>query len=230
MKKIAFLTVATGKYVQFLPRLKETTEEFWGYNHFFHIGSDKPLEGEADDDFASSFVWPHLPWPLSTMLRCHAYLTVSEYLLKHYDYVFAIDADMVWRAPVNVEELCQPLIACAHPGFEGQDRASFPYENNPQSSCCVKQSEGSTYFAGGFFGGRTDCFITVCAAVACSINQDLNNHIIPRWHDESSLNRALIDFPPTEILRGFMVPEEQVTGTTKAPLVALQKKHEEIRG
>ena len=57
--------------------------------------------------------------------------------------------------------------------------------------------EGELYYAGGFNGGSTKRFLEMAEVLADRVNKDLENDVIALWHDESQMNRYLIDNPPT---------------------------------
>ena len=132
-------------------------------------------------------------WPAATLYRHHV---LAEHLsgLRH-DFVFMVDADMRLEAPIGAEILA-PLVATRHPGFVRAARAELPYERRPQSAASVGPDEGVAYYAGGFVGGARERLLELSARIAAGIDRDDASGIVARWHDESHLNRCLIDTPP----------------------------------
>jgi histo-blood group ABO system transferase len=92
--------------------------------------------------------------------------------------------------------------------------------------------EGKHYFAGGFNGGKTEKFIEMSEVIAGRVNKDMENGIIAVWHDESHMNRYLIDNPPTTILNPSYCFAEEFIGTEypfDPKIIALKKNHNELR-
>src|SRR5579859_5456337 len=90
-------------------------------------------------------------WPNGTMYRYHR-------LLEHFprtNYVFLIDADMLFEAEVGREILPSPLgvTATLHPGYVERFVHELPFERNEASAAYVAPGESDTYFCGGFVGG-----------------------------------------------------------------------------
>lgn len=132
-------------------------------------------------------------WPDATLYRYHVILEQQE--LLEYDYLFLVDADMRLEAPVG-PEILSPLTATRHPGYTTAQRHQVPYERRAESAACVPPDRGSIYYAGGFVGGRRDLFLELAATIAGTIDSDDQTGLVALWHDESHLNRALIDSPP----------------------------------
>ena len=57
------------------------------------------------------------------------------------------------------------------------------------------------------------------------IDKDLQNNIIADWHDESHLNRYLIDFPPSAIL-GTEYCYDDKRGKGSPKIIAVRKAKE----
>lgn len=235
MSSVSLRVIATGKYNRFLPTLLMSAQSFFlrGHDVHFRIYNDEgdfrpfcpaPLElGKIEIAFA-----PYLPWPLPTLLRYHI-MTRNEYLLPddNSDFIFYIDADMEFVRPVG-DEILGDLVAVQHPGFFGQPRHAFTYETNQRSRACVYPHEGTHYFAGGFQGGSREHYGKAMAWMRDAINEDLRNHVIAEWHDESMWQRYLIGTPPTVILSPDYCSTPQMRHDTRK-IVALDKNHEECR-
>ncbi|HEY1778188.1 MAG TPA: hypothetical protein VGG41_18670 [Solirubrobacteraceae bacterium] len=132
-------------------------------------------------------------WPEATLYRHHV---LAHHLpqLRH-DYVFMVDADMLVESPIGPEILA-PLVATRHPGFVTTARSELPYERRPESAAQVREDEGGVYYAGGFLGGERGRLLELSQRIAASVDRDESRGVLARWHDESHLNRSLIDTPP----------------------------------
>lgn len=171
-------------------------------------------------------------WPDATLYRYHALLNWH----CRYDHIFLCDADMRFASPVG-DEILGRLVATQHPGFVRTRRDALPYERRDESVARVARDEGGTYYAGGFVGGERDAFLALAATVVKQIDADDQRGVTAVWHDESHLNRALIDNPPTKVLSPSYCYPDDDSGYLKAwpqryrrKLVALDKSEEERGG
>jgi histo-blood group ABO system transferase len=223
--KIGLCIVATGKYIDFAHNLIRSARHYFCPNHnvTYFLFTDQLVEPTPD-----IIVLPHrrLGWPYDTMMRFHIYDAFQKEL-RAMDYVFATDADMLFVDSVG-DEILAERVGTQHPGFVGQRGT---YEANNALSCAyVRPQEGTVYFAGGFYGGTSQEFLTMVAALKQAVNRDLLNlDYIAVWHDESHLNRYFIDNPPTVTLSpSYCYPESLCLPYTKK-LLALDKNHQEYQ-
>jgi histo-blood group ABO system transferase len=121
----------------------------------------------------------HEPWPAMTLKRYHI---MSGADLSGYDYVYYIDADMRFVAPVG-DEIFGQLVGVQHPGFY---RGGGSWETNPKSEAYVKPKDRVKYLAGGFQGGAN--YYDLCFGIDIMISNDAGDGITAVWHDESYWN------------------------------------------
>lgn len=220
---IGLLIVATGKYIQFVPSLIESSKRHFCKNHnvSYFVFTDQAFHVS---DNVYRIEQKRLGWPFDTMNRYHIYNNSRE-ILAQQDYLFAIDADMLFVDDVG-DEILGELVATLHPGFVGK-RGS--YETNRRSLACVRRSEGTYYFAGGFYGGSREAVFKLFETNIRNINKDLEQEIIAVWHDESHWNRYCIDHPPTVILNPSYCYPERWNLPYPKKILALDKNHNEFR-
>jgi histo-blood group ABO system transferase len=224
--RIGLLVIATQKYIQFVPGLHESVLQHFLKGHkvtLFVFTNGTPPSGTV------RIPYEHRPWPHSTLMRYHAFSSQRD-LLSQMDYLYYCDADMRFVADVG-EEILGSLVATVHPGFYDKMPDDFTYERRKESTAFVGPGEGSRYFAGGFNGGLTDRFLSMAEDIARRIDIDSSNGIVALWHDESHLNRYLLDHPPTKILSpSYCYPESAAWAPPFPPkLVALEKDHAVMR-
>jgi len=143
-------------------------------------------------------------WPYVVLKRFHAYDDHAN-LFEKLDYIFSADADMVFVDPVG-EEVLSDLVATQHPAFL---RQRGDYENKKISVAYVGPHEGKNYFTSSLFGGNKEEFLKMLKVLRKQVDMDLEKKFISRWHDQSYLNRYLIDHPPTRILNpSYCYPED----------------------
>jgi histo-blood group ABO system transferase len=220
---VGLCIAATGKYAGFVPPLLESAREFLlpGVEVRPFVFTDAPAIPGAEVR-----PWKHMPWPDGTLLRYHAYWGARG-ALQHCDYLLAMDADMRFIGTVGTEVLCD-RVATQHPGFVGK-RGS--YETRPESTAYVGPQEGRRYYCGGFVGGRTDEFLSLARRISRAIDLDRARGLVAVWHDESHLNRQMIDTPPTRVLSpAYCVPDVPGYPPQAEPkILALPKNHAEFQ-
>lgn len=224
-ENIGLLIMATGKYDVFVDPLIQSARKYFCPSHkvtyFVFADGHRITPG---DDIVCTFQ-KRLGWPFDTMMRNSIYYQNRD-ILSEQDYLFAIDADMLFVDTVG-DEILGKRVATMHPGFVDK-RGS--YETNPQSLACVHKNEGEYYFAGGFFGGTRKEFLKIVQETTRRIQMDLEQGIIAVWHDESHWNRYCIDFKPTVILSPSYCYPDNWSLNYPRKLLCLTKKHAEFRG
>lgn len=227
--KVALLVVATGKYDRYLHDLIASVNDYFMVDCEvdIHIFSDKQTTGWFTHKVE------HRPHPYPTLMRYH-FFKKYESELKGYDYLFYMDVDCLIKSKITTGILSARVVV-QHCGFLNQ-RGS--YETNQKSTSYVAKNEGTHYFGGGFWGFSNTEFWKFINKAVQMLDEDFANNIIPEWHDESVLNRYMIDNPPTKILpHSFHYPEGQIEyyrklwmGVDYEPVILLlDKNHEEVR-
>lgn len=222
-KKVALCITATGKYIDYAISLIESGKKNFLLNHSvtYFVFTDSPKESSLDTKFIYQ---KRLGWPHDTLMRFKIYLD-HQSLFEGYDFVYAIDADMKFVSAIG-DEILGDLVGTLHPGYYGK-RGTYEYKR--YSTAYVREHEGVNYFAGAFYGGKTNHFINLLTTNVGRINKDLKKRYIALWHDESHLNRYFIDFPPSKILNpGFCHPEGQ-SSNFEIKILALNKNHSDMR-
>jgi histo-blood group ABO system transferase len=224
--KIGLLVIATGKYTQFVPPLYKSVKKHFMKNHEvkMFVFTDGRIPENND---IIKIEQEHLGWPDATLKRYHIFDKNKE-ILSEMDCLFYCDADMLFVSEVGDEILPDNngLIATEHPGFYGGRRGS--YETRIESTAYVGENEGDCYYAGGFNGGTSKEFLKMSEIIKQRIDQDLEKEIIAIWHDESQMNRYMIDNKPKVLNPSYCYPESWQIPFEKK-LLALDKNHSEIR-
>lgn len=228
---IALFFIATGRYKQFVNSLVQSAQKFFvsdcdlHYHLFTESSEGVSLRGIQSYEMAKS--------PRASRLTLHAILDEGfplcslhryHYLLDYInsfqdcDYIFYIDVDMRFVAPVGKEILCPDgLTFVQHPGYWEKDGMG-DYDENPNSTAYVDpifcfDYIKKRYTAGGFQGGAHDEFIQMAQQLRENIEQDHANGIMAKWHDESHMNRWRIhkDVTGAQIIilnPGYCYPEQ----------------------
>lgn len=240
--KVGLLSVATGRYINFIPSLVKSVQEHFLKDHEVHVivftdGKINPLPN-VKTVFQKRMGWPH-----DTLLRFEVYLK-SQSLFNDFDYLFACDADMLFASEVTGEILGE-RVGTLHCGFaelekdlKKGDKSRFvynestqffeargTYDTNPKSTAFIRPDEGEHYFAGGFWGASRAEFFKLCDTVLKRIKQDFEQDYIALWHDESQLNRYFIDNPPSVILPPSYCYPEHLKKSYEKKLIAIWKDY-----
>ena len=205
--KVALCIAATGNYIDFASEFITSARTFFLPNHSvtYVLFSDSQIN--APD--VVCIYQKKEKWPLGTLMRFSMYEKQKEFL-SEFDYVFAIDADMLCVNYVG-DEILGERVATAHPAYTMRRRGSRPeFDSNTKSCVYIPESErDSPYFAGAFFGGSPAGFIHIIETCSQTIEQDLKNGIIAQYHDETHLNWYFRKFKPTKILTpSYCYPED----------------------
>ena len=249
---IGVLTIATGKYTQFLTGLYSSIAQN------FLIDEDITCYLFTDDIEGAKKYIPdtrlnhqcfhieRMGFPGDTLYRYRHFASLDDRLddlnLKKPDYLFYSDADMLVVQQVGKEVIPQKiygLTATAHPGFYLGKTPQHPLgtpESRQQSKAFIPSHRyRPCYVAGGFNGGAYDAFIRMSKEISANIDDDNSRGIIAVWHDESHLNeyvtrpenlRHLKIMTPSYCFAEYNSPQEV---GYPAKIVALDKDHAEIR-
>jgi len=197
-KKVALCIVATGKYTDFAKQLIKSAERFFLPKHdvTYILFSDMQIELPH----TILIYQAHQSWPFSTLLRFEMYAKQQK-LLSSFDYIFAIDADMLFVSRIG-DEILHELVATLHPGFAVARKNIFPFfDSNALSKAYIPSyKRNSPYFAGALFGGAQRQFLNLIETCSKNIQEDLELKIIAKYHDESHLNWYFRENRPTKIL------------------------------
>ena len=132
------------------------------------------------------------------------------------------------------DEVLSDLVATMHPYQTFYSKNDRSYDRNPNSSAYVRYGEeGPNYYAGGFNGGSTKEFLKMSQVIADRVTKDLEKGIIALWHDESQMNRYMIDNPPSlSLTPSYCFAEELINNPSyqyEPKIIALKKDHDELR-
>lgn len=221
---VGLVTIATGRYIEFLPALVASARE-----HLVGLGPVFVLtdaEGARLPGDVTILPWGGMDWPLPTLLRYRAFGQYAAQL-STVDVLLYTDADMLFVGDVDIRD-AGGLLAVRHPGYVTTALARLPYERRSASTAGVPQGSGSAYFCGGVQGGRASAYLAAAAAIDDGIAVDERNGVMAAWHDESHWNRYLVDHPAAiQLGSEYCTPDVDRTSTSR--ILALTKDHATFR-
>lgn len=191
LHKTVLIFIATGDRYQ-----KYVRPVIDGANRFFPP-HDTLLFTDRNQDIAGVDQVMIRPrgYPGETLYRYHTILLAEKYLELH-EHVFYSDIDMEFVGQIGQEIFSDGITATLHPGHI-QD-AVKPVETNPYSTACAIGAKN--YYCGGFNGGTRQSFLAMAQTIARNVDDDADTGIVAKWHDESHLNKYLMDNPPAKVL------------------------------
>jgi hypothetical protein len=218
---VGILLIATRKYKQFVRPLLEQIDKFFLPKEeltVFLFTDEEFLYDEDKYDFVIKQIQIEpLQFPFATLFRYKMFSDNAE-AFNGCSHLFYLDVDSKIVDVVGTEILFDGLTVTKHPGFSGLGGWGSN-EVNPASWAFLPIEKRTTYFAGGFQGGKTNEFIQMC-------------------DDESHLNAYVHtnpEIPRIELHSGYtMVESEYLRANWKinhlpVKIIALDKNHAEIR-
>ena len=209
--KIAILYIALGRYDVFWDDFYKSCEKFFIPNaqktYFVFTDSDNIRATE------NMVKIPHenMGWPNNTLMRFDLFLSIKD-KLKDFDYIFFFNGNMEFIAPVGHEvlpdeKLNDGLVMGLHPGFALKPRKEWTYERNPESMAYIPFDSGAYYVQGCLNGGTSKAYLKLCQECSKNTHTDLDKNIVAVWHDESHLNKYILDKNPLILGCNYLWPE-----------------------
>lgn len=245
---VGVLSIATGKYTQFLKPLYQSIEKNFLVDHqktYITFTDDINLVRDISKEINVKLEAFHIErrgFPGDTLYRYHHFFSARERLKGLGEHcprsLFYMDADMLVCDKVGDEVLptrYKSLVATAHPGFynrPGHNPLGTP-ETRQTSTAYIPQSRHRPcYWAGGFNGGEFEAFMSLSAAIMGRIDKDDSSGITAVWHDESHLNAYLSEHwmlgQVKTLLPSYCYPESWNLPYPRK-ILALDKNHAEVR-
>jgi histo-blood group ABO system transferase len=248
---IALIIVATGNYINFIPKLLVSVKAYFFTEHNVTVYLMTEKQDFSEPKIQKILI-KHEPWPFVT-LKKYNFITEHKMKFNNADFIFLCDADLLFVSNVGEEILPNQLeknVGVDHPGFTVRPRATNlfnkalkkiglpymkrnmrkrgPYESNLNSTAFVSKCKAGYYYTGAFVGGFKDNFLSLAETISQNVNDDLSNNIIAVWHDESHLNKYFFDNPPKMLSASYYYPENENLPYEKK-ILALEKDHDKIR-
>lgn len=244
---IGLLLIATRKYNQFVDAIVDQAKKYFFPDHpvtIFIFSDHAHVMPHTDRVTIQTYPIPPYEFPYATLYR---YKIFDQHIqpLSRMAYLFYSDVDMAFVDVIDDSILCDGLTCVFHPGFFRLK--SNPIENwgsnnvDQRSTAWVSPLKRFNYVAGGFNGGRTDDFLSMCRKLNLNIDKDEEMGVMAEYHDESHLNAYLkneynISNANLKLLSpAYCMVEQQNLrkkwgiDEIKPKIIALAKNHAEIR-
>ena len=213
-RKIAILYICTGNYHIFWEDFYKSAEKnlLTDYEKEYFVFTDYNALSCRENSNIHVVYQEKLGWPNDTLMRYHIFSKIEQKLEK-FDYIYFFNANILVVAPVGDEILPDDkeggLCALWHPiYYQEYDNTKYNYERNPKSLAYIPIGEGERYYAGGLNGGTSKAFLELTRQLAENIERDKENNIIAIHHDESHINKYLVNRPVRVLSPLYGWPEE----------------------
>lgn len=222
--KICVITIATGRYIQFVEKLLDSIEENFLQGHEINclLFTDNEIK-EISDNIKVSKI-EHKIWPEPALKKYNYIYSEKEYL-QNFDYAYLFDADVYFVDKVD-DEVLKDLVGVLHPYKILEDKIVYPYESREESTAYVNDESRDKYYAAAFVGGKVENFLEMSKVISERVLIDEQNHITAVWHDESHLNKYFNENPPFALSPSYMFPEELINNPNypwKPKIIAVNK-------
>lgn len=201
--RIGIIYIATGIYTEFWKEFYPTCEAFFcmdaqkGYEIF--TDSPKLLSMK----FHNTYMHPieDRGFIVNVSSKPKFICEIASELEQKYDYVFYLNGNYKFVEPILSHEILPGpennyLTVLSFDRYKSKLSEELPYDRNPCCQAYIPYGQGTSYYQGGFYGGRTKEMLLLSKWCASRIEEDLRKKIIALYHDESYLNRYLLDCHP----------------------------------
>lgn len=230
--KIAVLYICTGKYELFWDKFHQECEmSFYpGTEKHYFVFTDSQTIIQSKDEAVTAYYQIKTGWPYDTLLRFQWFMSIQDHL-REYDVCYYFNANSTFRhivtesvIPLPPED--KPILLWCHPNsFDDELGDSAHPERNLKSTAYIPEGTHCRCYGGGFFGGRSESFISMCQELRDNIQQDLAKGIIAIWHDQSHLIKYGTCHPLIEVPKGIISEEEYVRDEERICIVFMNKAH-----
>lgn len=196
--KVAISFFGTGKYLNFLPNWYLSIHENFlpGTEKKFIVFTDG--EGEFPEDVIK-IETQHFGWP-ETFYKTFETLLKAKDIISECDWFVSIDADMIVKNTVSVEEFLnetKSYIGVHHPchflKMPPHDKFPGSFDTNSLSNSCItKDMDISVYYQGCLWGGKVPEIIEMMNTLNEWTKEDKEKNATPVWHEESYFNKFFI--------------------------------------
>lgn len=226
--KIAILYIGIGEYIKLWKGFVDSMERFFlpNYEKHYFVFTDKENIYKKEQKIVSIIYQEDLGWPKNSLLRFQFFLRI-ESELKKYDYIFFMNANIFCTRKIESWEILpreESLVVVAHIDFYGKNPDEYTYDRNPVSKAYVPYGTGRYYVTGAVNGGTAEGFLQMVHCLSERTQQDLESGVIALWHDESHLNRYIIDYPNYRLLMPSFAYREGARTSFERILVARNKR------
>jgi len=196
--KVAISFFGTGEYLNFLPNWYESIKN----NLFPEVDKKFIVFTDGDGDFPEDIIkieTEHFGWP-EVFYKTFETILRAKDIINEYDWFVSIDADMVVKQLVTVEEFLdnrKEYIGVHHPcaylKLPPHDKFPGSFDVNPLSNAYITEDmDTSVYYQGCLWGGKVSGIIKMMELLDQWTKEDKEKNVTPVWYEESYFNKFFI--------------------------------------
>lgn len=212
---MAVLFIGIGEYIKFWDdfyySLEKNFLKRYIKEYFVFTDSKSMIESNKDERIHCIFQ-ENLGWPNNTLFRFKMFTRVQEQLIN-FQYIFFMNANVVCIKEITADIFLpyeQDLVVVQHPGYFNKKNYEFPYERRKKSKAYIAYGKGENYVCGGINGGKAEKYLEAINTLKIMIEEDYQNGVVAKWHDESYLNKYILENVNYRLLSpAFCYPENE---------------------
>lgn len=196
--KIGILYVAIGRYWEFWSEFYASCELYFlpDLEKEYFVFTDKEIIERPANVFF--FFQEDMGWPGNTLFRFKMFYEKRQFYLNC-EYLYFFNANSLFVETICSEEFIPSsednyLLSLSWDLYKKKNKEEYPYERNTSSKAYISYDKGSSYYQGGINGGRRKEYLLLIKCCRDWIDIDNSNNLIAIHHDESHLNKYLLDF------------------------------------
>ena len=197
-KLIAIFYIATGKYKLLFPEFLESVHNFYPKNKkIVKLISDGLEEYNSyEKDNVKVELCPRIndyPWPIIALYKMWHIL---ENIDDKCEYSCYFNANAIINNHAENALDLNKLNVSYH-SFNSKSKPYNPWEHISISKYSTAYLENETYeyIQSGFFFGPTNIIRKMCEDIVTMIKEDTRRYLFAQWHDESYLNKWIVENP-----------------------------------
>lgn len=217
--KVGILYICTGRYIVFWEEFYKSCQKYFLSDsecvkqYYVFTDVDKIYQEDVDVNI-HRFYQEALPWPDIALKRYEIFLKIKDILIRDTDYVFFFNGNSLFLDYIVWPEIAPNeqqgfLLSLSWNCYD--DNRKFPYDRNIYSTACIPYGKGNIYYQSGITGGRTREYVNLLQECKEQTDIDYFNKVTAVYHDESHLNKFLLDRKIKVLSTNYGRPEEWET-------------------
>ncbi|MDD6211406.1 MAG: glycosyl transferase [Bacteroidales bacterium] len=228
--KVGVLYIGIGRYVLLWDEFYRTSQKYLfpsSEKHYFVFTDDDELLN-AKLPNVSCYRETDLGWPGNTLYRFRFFDKIKA-SLEGFDYLFFYNGNYSFRQIITEDEIfpgpdTDGFVSMTFDINNEEPVDTYPYERNPLSTAYIPYGEGRHYYRGSFWGGKGDRVLDMIETCKRNTEIDDEKGFVAYAHDESHLNKYLLNKSVKVVGREYGKPERWVKPHNPKAILREKKK------
>ena len=190
--KIGILYIGIGRYACFWPDFYNSCQKNLvpEADKYYYVFTDTDKNHIEPSDHIMVFHQDDMGWPCNSLFRFKMFKRIEEQL-KSNDYLFFFNANVVIVSTISAKDILPSDEEEYSALCISTDITTIVHESRQSSASYIAPYEATCYFSGALNGGKCMSYIKLINDCDKLVDVDLENGIMPIWHDETVLNKFL---------------------------------------